>query len=423
MENKIDLKKAVICGVISLIVLSLVFVFLNYREYRKYTDVFNMKINMVISNIKENYPEAKISDIIGILNGETDSRLREYGIDLTKDSAIAENDMHFAIFLMIEGIVFFGLFLSLSAIFLVYNHKKDKKLREITEYIEEINRGNYALDIEDNTEDELSILKNEVYKTTVMLKEVAENSMQDKVKLKDSLSDISHQLKTPLTSITIMLDNMQENKQMDMQTREGFIKDIKREIINLNFLVSSLLKLSKFDANTISFINKDEKVVDILKEAIKNVAGLCDLKDIEINITVNGTEEIYCDFKWQVEAITNILKNCVEHSYDNSKIDISYVQNNIYTKIEIRDYGVGIDEMDLPHIFERFYCVSNKVLGYRTNRLCLRGGSGSYKGKNSSSDSVGIGLALAKSIIKENNGYVDAVSKKRKRNDFCDKVL
>lgn len=402
MENKIDLKRAIICGAISLIVLSLVFIFFNYMEYRKYTDVFNLKINKIIANIKESYPDASVSEIIEILNKgiKADNELKEYGIDLSMDSVIAENDVHFARFLVIEGIVFFGVFLYLSAIFLTYNYKKDKKLREITEYIEEINRGNYALDIEDNTEDELSILKNEVYKTTVMLKEVAENSMQDKVKLKDSLSDISHQLKTPLTSITIMLDNMKEDKNMDLKIREGFIKDIKREIINLNFLVNSLLKLSKFDANTISFINKDERIVDILREAIKNVAGLCDLKDVEISISGNEVEKVNCDFKWQVEAITNILKNCVEHSYESSKIDISYVQNSVYTKIEIKDYGVGIDEEDLPHIFERF-----------------------YKGKNSSNDSVGIGIALAKSIIKENNGYVDVASKKRRWNNFCNKVL
>ena len=402
MENKIDLKKAIILGLIVCLVVSAVFLFINYKEYRKYTEVFNLKLNQMVGNIKESYPDASVSEIIEILNKsiKADNELREYGIDLSKDSMIAENDIHFKRFLRIEGMIFGVLFLSLSAIFLGYNYKKDKKLKEITQYIEEINRGNYALDIEDNTEDELSILKNEVYKTTVMLKEVAENSMQDKVKLKDSLSDISHQLKTPLTSITIMLDNMKEDKDMDVKTREGFIKDIKREIINLNFLVNSLLKLSKFDANTISFINKDEKVIDILREAIKNVAGLCDLKDVEINLSGNEAEKINCDFKWQVEAITNILKNCVEHSYDGSKIDIDYEQNNIYTKIEIKDYGIGIDEKDLPHIFERF-----------------------YKGKNSSNDSVGIGLALAKSIIKENNGHIDVVSKKRRRDNFYNKVL
>ena len=172
-----------------------------------------------------------------------------------------------------------------------------------------------------------------------MLKEVAENSKQDKLKLKDSLEDISHQLKTPLTSITIMLDNMLENREMDVKTREEFAQDIKREVINLNFLVASLLKLSKFDANAIEFINKEEEISDILQEARKNIAGLCDLKNIEICIEGEYESKIICDFKWQVEAITNILKNCVEHSFENSKIDISYNQNKLYTKIEIRDYG------------------------------------------------------------------------------------
>ena len=144
-------------------------------------------------------------------------------------------------------------------VFLKYNNSKDKKLKEITQYIEEINRKNYKLNIDDNTEDELSILKNEVYKTTIMLKEQAENSLNDKVNLKNSLSDISHQLKTPLTSITIMLDNIIDNPNMDQETRSEFIKDVKREITNINFLVQALLKLSKFDTNTIKFTNKEEK--------------------------------------------------------------------------------------------------------------------------------------------------------------------
>lgn len=145
-------------------------------------------------------------------------------------------------------------------IFLKYNKSKDKKLVQITRYIEEINNKNYKLDIDDNTEDELSILKNEIYKTTVMLKEVAENSKKDKENLKNSLSDISHQLKTPLTSITIMLDNILDNKDMDEDIRNDFIKDIKREIINVNFLVETLLKLSKLDADSVKFINKKENV-------------------------------------------------------------------------------------------------------------------------------------------------------------------
>lgn len=341
MENKVELKKMLILSIAIFLVLNSIFMVLNYIEYKKYTESFNRKVNLIIANIKEEYPEMDISELVNILNNQEkgeDNVLRNYGIDLNKDSAILENDIHFIKFLTLEIVMFFILFISLGFAFLRYNKAKDKKLREITEYIEEINRRNYKLDIEDNTEDELSILKNEVYKTTVMLKEVAENSVEDKLKLKDALSDISHQLKTPLTSITIMLDNMLENKQMDSKTREDFIKDIKRAVINLNFLVNSLLKLSKFDTNTIKFINKEESVGEIIEEATKNVEGLCDLKNISINVR-GEDESIYCDFKWQVEAVTNILKNSVEHSYENSKLDINYSKNSMYTKVEIRDYG------------------------------------------------------------------------------------
>lgn len=403
MKNKTELKKAILISIIVFSVLSIVFFMLKHLEYKKYIEVFNTKIDIIIGEIKQKYPEVKTNEIIEILaqeEKENKSLLRDYGIDLKKDTAILENNKHFAKYLILELAVVFALFTSLSIIFLLYNKKKDKTLKEITRYIEEINKRNYKLDIEDNTEDELSILKNEIYKTTVMLKEVAENSKEDKIKLKDSLSDISHQLKTPLTSIMISLDNMLDNKNMDEKTRIGFIKEIKREVTNLNFLVSALLKLSKFDANTIHFINKEENIRDIIVSAIQNVAGLCDLKDIEIYTKGNEEDKILCDFKWQVEAITNILKNCIEHSKEGSTIEIEYEENNVYTVVKISDNGSGIDEEDLPHIFERF-----------------------YKGKNSVNDSVGIGLALAKSIIEQNNGYISAESKEEVGTTFTIKYL
>jgi len=220
-----------------------------------------------------------------------------------------------------------------------------------------------------------------------MLKELAENSKNDKLKLKDSLSDISHQLKTPITSIIIMLDNILDDKEMPENIRNEFIKDIKREIINIKFLVESILKLSKIDSNTVKFIKKEVNIKELITEALKNISMMRDIKNIKINVKGNGVDAISCDIKWQIEAITNILKNCIEHSKENGEITIEYGKNNIYTEIKIIDYGTGIEKQDLPHIFERF-----------------------YKGKNSSNDSIGIGLALSKSIIESNNGYIEAES-------------
>lgn len=390
MKNKIELKKALKISCFSIIIISIIFELILICQYKSYTNNFNKKIEMVMVNVKNQYPDIDENAIMNILNSENDGNtdfFKNYGINLEKDSILIKNDKLFIKFSIINLCILIGLSTIVIIVFIKYNNRKDKKIQEITNYIEEINNKNYKLDIEDNTEDELSILKNEIYKTTVMLKEVAENSVKNKVNLKNSLSDISHQLKTPLTSMSILVDNIMDNPEMDSNIRNDFIKDIRREIININFLVNSLLKLSKLDANSVHFINKNVFVNEILQDAIKNVSVLCDLKNIDI-LTYGGKNiKIDCDAKWQVEAITNILKNCVEHSYDNSKIEISFEENNVYTKIEIKDYGVGIEKCDLPHIFERF-----------------------YKGKNSSSDSVGIGLALAKSIVESNNGIISVES-------------
>lgn len=386
MKNKIELKKTVKISCISIIVISIIFELILIFQYKTYTKNFNKKIEIVMENVKNQYLDIDENEIMDIINSDNDENtdfFEKYGINLEKDSVLIKNDKLFIKFSVINLCILIGLAVIVLIIFIKYNNHKDKKIQEITNYIEEINNKNYKLDIEDNTEDELSILKNEIYKTTVMLKEVAENSVKDKVNLKDSLSDISHQLKTPLTSISILLDNIMDNPEMDSNIRDDFIKDIRREMININFLVNSILKLSKLDANSVNFINKEIYVNEILDDAIKNVSVLCDLKNIDILIYGDKNIKINCDSKWQVEAVTNILKNCVEHSSNNSKIEIFFEENNVYTKIEIKDYGIGIDKCDLPHIFERF-----------------------YKGKNSSSDSVGIGLALAKSIIENNNGMI-----------------
>ena len=386
MKNRIKLKQYLFKTLIVIGCLSGIFLALNSYEYHKYTKNYNHTLMMILAAVKEQYPQVTEQELLEIINnpGSNDlSFLTKYGIDLNKDSLVLVNEQNYHHFLIINIAFFLLSILGLFLLFIKYNLDKEKEIKNITKYIEEINKKNYELQIDSMSEDELSILKNEIYKTTIMLKEAAENSHKDKVNLKSSLEDITHQLKTPLTSILIMLDNLIDDEDMKKDIRNDFIRDIKREVISMNFLVQALLKLSKFDANTIHFNKEKSLVSNIILEAVKNVSLLCDLKNINISTTGDKDIKLLCDAKWQIEALTNILKNSIEHSSENQELRISYEQNQVYTLIQIEDFAGGITKKDLPHIFERF-----------------------YQGSNSSKENVGIGLALAKTIIEKDNGTI-----------------
>ena len=390
MSNKIELKKSIIISLVITIIFSIFMAIINIYEYKEYTKNFNKNIASIIDVIQSKYPEISTDEIIGILNSEKipqNNSLKKYGIDLEKNTVILENNKINNKFIKIEIILLITTSISLLIVFMLYERKQDKEIDKITKYLEAINDKNYTLKIDENSEEELSILKNELYKVTVMLRENASNTLKDKINLKRALEDISHQLKTPLTSILIILDNLIDNPEMDYQTRMEFLHDLKRETTRIQSLIQSILKLSKFDSNTIQFIKQDIYLKQIIDEAIKNTGSLADLKNIKINVEGNKKIKLNCDLLWQIEAITNILKNCIEHSKENTQIDIKYNNNSVYSYITITDYGEGISKEDLPHIFERF-----------------------YRGKNSSNESIGIGLSLSKTIIESNNGIVSVES-------------
>ena len=390
MSNKIELKKSIIISLVITIIFSIFMAIINIYEYKEYTKNFNKNIASIIDVIQSKYPEISTDEIIGILNSEKipqNNSLKKYGIDLEKNTVILENNKINNKFIKIEIILLITTSISLLIVFMLYERKQDKEIDKIIKYLEAINDKNYTLKIDENSEEELSILKNELYKVTVMLRENASNTLKDKINLKRALEDISHQLKTPLTSILIILDNLIDNPEMEYQTRVEFLHDLKRETTRIQSLIQSILKLSKFDSNTIQFIKQDIYLKQIIDEAIKNTGSLADLKNIKINVEGNKKIKLNCDLLWQIEAITNILKNCIEHSKENTQIDIKYNNNSVYSYITITDYGEGISKEDLPHIFERF-----------------------YRGKNSSNESIGIGLSLSKTIIESNNGIVSVES-------------
>ena len=382
---------------IPIIVLSIIMIVISSmilkNKEQEYQKIVNESIAEIVGKIKEEYPNVKEEEIIKILNESNEGKsegqkvLQKYGINIKENSAIEamENQEQE---ITIINVVSIGVSVILLLIIVnIYYHSRNKKIQEIIKYIEAINNKNYDLKIAENIEEDLSNFRNELYKIAVMLKEQASQSINDKKALQTSLEDISHQLKTPLTSISIMLDNIRENPNMDEHTRQEFIYEISRQINWINWLVISLLKLSKLDSNTAVFVQKEIKVEDLINNVVKNLAIPIDIK--QQNVIVNGSSDVMFvgDYNWQLEALTNIVKNCIEHTVENKNIYINWEENNFYTKIAIKDEGVGIDKKDVKHIFERF-----------------------YKGKNSSENSVGIGLALAKSIIEKDNGYIICAS-------------
>lgn len=402
MKNREYLKKYLMQILIVVIVFLISFIFISKLEYNEYKKNFNYKINDIFLFLEEKYPDITKEDLIEILNSDNSKTniLEEYGYDVEIDSLLIQNDK-LNVRYNIYKLVIIGLCLvALIYLFVTSHLESDKEIDKIIRLLEKINHKNYELNIDELSEDKLSILREEIYKTTIMLKENADNSLKDKINIKNSLQDISHQLKTPLTSINIMLDNISDDPNMKTEVREEFIRHIKREMASITFLVQAILKLSKFESNTITFYPKEVSAQKIIDAVISNVSNLSDLKNICIVVDNRCKNKIKCDFKWQVEALTNILKNAIEYSYNDNKVIFECDDNNLYTEFRIKDFGKGMSEEDTINIFKRF-----------------------YKGKNAGKESIGIGLSLSKAIIEKDNGQIVVESKKEKGTTFIIKYF
>lgn len=300
-----------------------------------------------------------------------------------------------AIFFPIQAALI--LFITAAALMLVsfyFTKWRYREIEKLSSYLRKITNGDYSLDIRDNAEGELSILKNDIFKVTLMLSEQSSYLQQDKVRLTDAISDISHQLKTPLTSMVVMADLL-SNPNLDPTKRKEFTHNIQVQLERIEWLVSSLLKIAKIDADIVQF--KKEKVPAniLVQHALQSVLIPMDIKQLSLEISGDETVTFQVDLNWTVEALINIFKNCIEHTDEGGAISISFTENALYTELTIEDTGKGIAKEDLPYIFKRF-----------------------YKGKNAGEESVGIGLALSYSIIKNQQGDIEVKSEIEKGTTF-----
>ena len=281
------------------------------------------------------------------------------------------------------GIVTGGVCLLWGTVFLLFTYKRYRQIARLGDYLKRVNNGEYVLELPDNDEGELSILKSEIYKVTVSLNEQNERLRRDKLQLADALSDISHQIKTPLTSMSVMTDLLAGSK-LDESRRDEFTAQLRAQIERLTWLTDALLKFSRLDAEAVSFRSRSVSLRMLLEKACDPVRIPMELKEQTLSVRAEDGE-LLCDENWTAEALSNILKNCMEHTPAGGEIQIAASVNALYTEIKIRDSGEGIGKEDLPYIFGRF-----------------------YKGKNSADNSVGIGLAMAKAITEAQDGSLNA---------------
>lgn len=366
--------------------------FLNYFAFISYNREVNIYLSGLVNEIEKYYPNVHEEDIVKLLNTKNSSSsdtLKRYGFINDNTSYLKKINQVQEKYIIISVSVFFAFNLTWLFMYFCERKKRKQELIYMTDYLKKINMGLYDLEIVNNDEGELSILKNEIYKTTINLKEMYAKEYDERIKIKDNLANISHQLKTPLTSIMLMADTLIE-EDVDKDKQKDFLKDIRSLTENINFLVIAILKLSKFDANVLLF-NKDLiNVSFLMKKSLENIKLEKSKKNVDVNLSIDESAYFYGDFNWECEAFTNILKNAIECNEENIKIDISARNIGNFLIIEIKDNGIGIPPHDRKHIFERF-----------------------YKRDNSTSNNFGIGLSLAKEIINKDGGTIRLLDAKK----------
>lgn len=368
-----------------------------YSRYSHLEKILRQQIilnnDALLSKIAEKYPDLEEDMLLLLVSKDkpSDSFLEKYGLD-TIDYYL-DNSVYLSKVKKENRNILYccaGIFLSFLILFLIYLSKRNKKLKSIDQYLYAILKGDYSLDIRDYKEDDLSLLKDDIYKVTVQLKEAKELLQKEKTTLEEVLANISHQIKTPLTSMYVMNEILLNDKTDPKMQKELLLKN-QKQLERIEWLITSLLKLSRLDSGTIQLKEEEISFHEVVQKVLEQVEILSELKQQTITIQDMEKVSIVGDFEWTREAILNIVKNAIEHTPKQGHIRIYSAQTPLYTSLFIENTGSTIAKEDLPHIFKRF-----------------------YKGKNHHPDSIGIGLNMSKTIIEREHGEITVTSQKEK---------
>lgn len=405
-KNKQAVKSLLLTGVVLVVGVVVYMSWISWYTH-KYKNMENTYIRCIMENVINQYPDLDMEEIAIILNKsyselessttseEFDSILRKNGIT---DNTFYIKDM--SDIRNVNIIVSTSIIGVMSVLFIIcfcmYLRRRKKDIFELQDYMDKISRGNYELEINDNSEDELSSLKNSLYKIMVYMKEQADSARIKKVMLAQSVSDISHQLKTPLTSTQILLDNLNDNPDMEYATRKKFIYEALNQVNGMSWMIVTMLKLSRIDAGVVEFNNENISINKIIEEAVGNLEVIAEIKNVNIEKNIDNRNEdelnksdIYIkgDYNWNREALQNIIKNAIEHSNDKGTVKINITDNDVYTAVYITNRGEKLSDKQQKQIFERYYSEAK----YEDN-------------------SMGIGLPLAKAVIEKQGGYISVES-------------
>lgn len=416
-KNKQAVKSLLLIGVVLVVSVVTYISWISWYTH-KYKNMENTYIRCIMENVINQYPDLDMEEIAIILNKsyselessttseEFDSILRKNGIT---DNTLYIKDM--SDIRNVNIIVSTSIIGVMSVLFIIcfcmYLRRRKKDIFELQDYMDKISRGNYELEINDNSEDELSSLKNSLYKIMVYMKEQADSARIKKVMLAQSVSDISHQLKTPLTSTQVLLDNLNDNPDMDYSTRKKFIYEALNQVNGMSWMIVSMLRLSRIDAGVVEFNNENISINKIIEEAVGNLEVIAEIKAVSIDIYVHNSNtdnihkgsdnkvnklnksDIYIngDYNWNREALQNIIKNAIEHSRHKGTVKINITDNDVYTAVYITNRGDKLSDQRQKQIFERYYSEAK----YEDN-------------------SMGIGLPLAKAVIEKQGGYISVES-------------
>ncbi len=355
----------------------------------------------ILGTVVQRYPQAEAQVVLDLRSPDAASVnlgtqvLEKYGFASfagTGDRSAAETGVAAGLLgrLLPAGLALVGLVCAGFVLLIVrYQRMVSAQIAGLSTYLHQIDAGDYSLDVRDNGEGSFSLLKNDVYKVTVRLREQAELLQKDKTALSNLIADISHQIKTPLTSLGVLVDLLAEDP--PEADRRAFVERLRTQLGRIQWLVAALLKLARLDAGTAAFKSEPVDVRRLIERALEPLQIPLEIKKQVLEIHGDDRASFTGDLNWSAEALTNVVKNCVEHTPEGGKIVISYSANALYAEIIVSDNGEGIANRDLANIFNRFYRGANAA-------------------ENPGENNVGIGLALAKAILTAQGGDISVRS-------------